>query len=147
LLILEEENNKYHFLDNIVLTNNLSPELIPKILLTLNEIIPEVEHKGSLEELDDHNKCGLAFSLAYSIWDIPFFNFINICEIFKNIVIEDEYIEWFIGYSFASWIENIADIDNTTIKRIKYSEEYIKILQLAYDFWRSEYIKNNEQKY
>ncbi|MGB9929807.1 MAG: protein kinase domain-containing protein [Methanosarcina sp.] len=146
LLILKEENTKYHFLDSIVLTNKLSPELIPKILLALNELISELEYKGSLKELDDYTKRRLAFSLPYYIWEIPFFNFINVFEIFKTIVREDEYIEWFIGYSFTSWIENIVDIDDAPIQRIKYSEDIIKILQLAYNSRRSEYIKNYEQK-
>ncbi|MDD3417484.1 MAG: protein kinase [Lachnospiraceae bacterium] len=142
LSLLKEETNKYHLLSDVVLSNNLPPELIPEILLILNELIWNIESRSNL--LEDENKTHIAFLFSYRICEIPFFNLMNVIKVIREIVLEDEYIEWFIASVFSQCMDHIYN-ENIPIKRVKLSKNNIRLLYGAYVIWRVEYIKRYTQ--
>jgi serine/threonine protein kinase len=137
LSILKPEYEIYTLLHEDVLKKS-PPECIPCSILMLSEVIREFNKLDNTP--DDYTKKGAVFGIVVCVCDSPFFILDNILHLLQNSILEDAYIELFVGCVIATCNDNISSLDSC-IKKIPVTSENIEIMKSIYLEWREKYVK------
>lgn len=139
-LSILEEDNKNNFLDKDCFKDS-SPECVPPSILILSKVIQELNRLDNTP--GEYTKQSIAFGVAVFICESPVFILENVLKFLQESVMDDTYINWFVGAVFSNCQSNIGnEPDSYPIENMKVNDVNIKLLKEIYLKCQDKYLSN-----